>query len=186
MLSCPTGMNQSLHHLIPKHPFRGGFQVVDNLSDLYFVFHAPVLTLNKSPATMPDHCNEIKPVISMYERHLVSSPVYSAHRMLWFLFTHSDLPVQDISGDVDSSHGLTTKHELGSGQEDPAVRVQMTFTLYFLKISCKVADMKKRVNNTGWTVHSRQWFYVGLMSVKEQGGQLAFERFTRYNLFKIS
>lgn len=33
------------------------------------------------------------------------------------LLTHSDLPVQDVSGDVDSSHVVTTKHQLGSGVE---------------------------------------------------------------------
>lgn len=82
--------------------------------------------------------------------------------------------MQDISGDVDSSHGLTTKHKFGSGQEDPGVGAQMTFTLYFLRISCKeVKDMKTRVDKTGWTIITR--FYVGLMSVKEQGGPLAFK-----------
>lgn len=95
---------------------------------------------------MPDHCNYVKPIISMCEKLFVSS---SAQRMLWHCFTHPDLPVQDISGDVDSSHGLTTKHKLGSGQEDPGVRAQKTFTLYFLRISCEaVTYMKTRADNT--------------------------------------
>lgn len=49
----------------------------------------------------------------------------------------SDLPVQDVSGDVDSSHGLTTKHKLEFGLEDPGVKAQMTFTLFSLRISCE-------------------------------------------------
>lgn len=65
--------------------------------------------------------------------HMRNTFVCSLVGLFWHLLTHSDLPVQDISGDVDSSHGLTTKHKLGSGLEDPGVRAQMTFTLFFLQ-----------------------------------------------------
>lgn len=76
-------------------------------------------------------------IMPIYEKHFVWSLVGWAPRMLWHLFTHPDLPVQDISGDVDCSHGLTTKHKLGSGLEIPEVRAQMTFTLFFSRMSCK-------------------------------------------------
>ncbi len=57
--------------------------------------------------------------------------------MFWHLFTYFDLPVQDISGDVDSSHGLSTKHKLGFGLEVPGDSSLMTFTLYFSRLGCE-------------------------------------------------
>lgn len=78
-------------------------------------------------------------IIYMYEKHIFFAEY--AQLIIWHLFTHPDLPVQDISGDVDSSHGLATKHKLGSGLEVPGVKAQRTFTLSFLRISC--TDVKK-------------------------------------------
>lgn len=46
------------------------------------------------------------------------------------MFTHPDLPVQNISGDVDSSHGLSTINEKYYF-DVPVVKVQVTSVLCF-------------------------------------------------------
>lgn len=53
----------------------------------------------------------------------------SVTRTPQYLSTHPDLPVQDVSSDIDSRHDLTANHTEGSGAEGPGVRGQMTFTL---------------------------------------------------------
>lgn len=60
---------------------------------------------------------------------------------LWTVLTYPDLPVQDISGDVGSSHGLTAKHKLGfeaGGFQGSEVRCHLLF--FSLWPSCKTQN----------------------------------------------
>lgn len=81
---------------------------------------------------------------------------------LWTVLTYPDLPVQDISGDVGSSHGLTAKHKLGfeaGGFQGSAIRFHLLF--FSLWPSCKNAEWIKAEQR----LVRRQRLYTGIASI---------------------
>lgn len=80
---------------------------------------------------------------------------------LWTVLTYPDLPVQDISGDVGSSHGLTAKHKLGF--EAGGFQGQRSGVIYFFSLwpSCKNAEWIKAEQR----LVRRQRPYTGIASM---------------------